>query len=686
MKRLLFLFLILPALAQAQNTPVAGAANQTPQYLGGQIVNKVFIAPANDTSTANLVLNRAGMRKEGAIVYQSPNWYYHDGAKWIQWQGGGGVGTADGNNYPTSISFNAGDGTISIARVGLTTINSGSLDSRYVSNARLSDSLNQIRQSIPASVTSLPYESITGKPNTFPPSPHTHAVGDLTQTGALTGQVIKWDGMKWAPGTDLSAIGGGTDGNNYTTSVTFNTATGNLSTMRDGLATLTTNLDGRYLQSFTESDPIFIASPSFSITNTNKNNWNDAYSWGNHAGLYPLLSGSYTNPAWITSLAASKVTGLATVAITSSYNDLSDRPIIPAVTGTNTGDQSLSLNNRDLSISGANGNTVTLPGETFTTAEKNKLAGIVPGATANSTDAELRDRSTHTGTQSAATITGLATVATTGDYNDLFNKPVTDSIPTTIALLKGDGTGGAVAAVSGTDYLTPAQAVLVGGNSGISPLTFGTNDANAAIIETNGVQRFGATGGGMFKFYTMPPEYASENAATTGGMATGEVFHTGGVLRYVTGAGGSGGIGGGGGSTFWTQLQKTSDQSNSTTTNADLTDLTFPVINGKLYHVRAMIAYTGSVAPGFGNANGGVFSGAAGYGRVMTRSGNAASLVTNSPNVVSLTAAATGIGTINVDLTFRANATGTFAFQFTSTTAGTAVTFLAGSFLEYHEY
>lgn len=41
----------------------------------------------------------------------------------------------------------------------------------------------------------------------------------------------------------------------------------------------------------------------------------------------------------------------------------------------------------------------------YTTAEKTKLTGIATGATANSTDAQLRDRATHTGTQSADTIT-----------------------------------------------------------------------------------------------------------------------------------------------------------------------------------------------------------------------------------------------------------------------------------------
>lgn len=45
--------------------------------------------------------------------------------------------------------------------------------------------------------------------------------------------------------------------------------------------------------------------------------------------------------------------------------------------------------------------------EDYTTAEKTKLAGVATGATANSTDAQLRDRSTHTGTQAISTVIGL---------------------------------------------------------------------------------------------------------------------------------------------------------------------------------------------------------------------------------------------------------------------------------------
>jgi hypothetical protein len=45
----------------------------------------------------------------------------------------------------------------------------------------------------------------------------------------------------------------------------------------------------------------------------------------------------------------------------------------------------------------------------YTTNEQSKLAGIAAGATQNASDAALRDRTTHTGTQAIATVTGLQT-------------------------------------------------------------------------------------------------------------------------------------------------------------------------------------------------------------------------------------------------------------------------------------
>lgn len=71
-----------------------------------------------------------------------------------------------------------------------------------------------------------------------------------------------------------------------------------------------------------ETDPIFIASPANGITSTNMTNWNLAFGWGSHSGLYRPIG--YV-PSW------SEVTGkptFATVAASGSYNDLSNKPTI----------------------------------------------------------------------------------------------------------------------------------------------------------------------------------------------------------------------------------------------------------------------------------------------------------------------------------------------------------------------
>jgi hypothetical protein len=102
-------------------------------------------------------------------------------------------------------------------------------------------------------------------------------------------------------------------------------------------------------------------------------------------------------------------------------------------------------------------------------ADKAKLDGVATGATANATNADLRDRTTHTGTQAAGTITGLATVATSGSASDLTTGtlPVAriadDSLP--VAKLDTSGTP------DGTKFLRDDGAWAAAAGGGSSPLT-----------------------------------------------------------------------------------------------------------------------------------------------------------------------------------------------------------------------
>ena len=65
-----------------------------------------------------------------------------------------------------------------------------------------------------------------------------------------------------------------------------------------------------YLTSYTETDPIFSASEAASITAQNKTNWNTAYGWGNHATAGYLTSYTETDPIFQASAAAGVTTQL----------------------------------------------------------------------------------------------------------------------------------------------------------------------------------------------------------------------------------------------------------------------------------------------------------------------------------------------------------------------------------------
>jgi hypothetical protein len=132
--------------------------------------------------------------------------------------------------------------------------------------------------------------------------------------------------------------------------------------------------------SYNETDPIFSAHPSFGITTTNITNWTTAFGWGNHSGLYRPIS--YV-PDW------GEITGkpsFATVATSGNYSDLSGKPTL---------------------FSGAYADLTGKPAlwDSSWSSIKNKPS-FFDGSWANLTGKP-----------------NFSTVATTGNYNDLSNKP-----------------------------------------------------------------------------------------------------------------------------------------------------------------------------------------------------------------------------------------------------------------------
>lgn len=97
----------------------------------------------------------------------------------------------------------------------------------------------------------------------------------------------------------------------------------------------------------------------------------------------------------------------------------------------------------------------------YTGTEKTKLAGIATGATVNDTDANLKNRANHTGTQGSGTVTGLATVSTSGSYTDLSNKPTIPIVTRTTSVITPSlvGTGATGTQVSSTKDSTVSLSV-----------------------------------------------------------------------------------------------------------------------------------------------------------------------------------------------------------------------------------
>ena len=115
-----------------------------------------------------------------------------------------------------------------------------------------------------------------------------------------------------------------------------------------------------------------------------------------------------------------------------TYNDGAGTTTIDASAGSGNTDLGATYAVSTVTITSNTGADATVNAATtsnagvLSSADKTKLDGIATGATANATDAQLRDRTTHTGAQAIATVTGLqaaldgkeptVTTGTTGQY------------------------------------------------------------------------------------------------------------------------------------------------------------------------------------------------------------------------------------------------------------------------------
>lgn len=132
------------------------------------------------------------------------------------------------------------------------------------------------------------------------------------------------------------------------------------------------------------------------------------------------------------------------------------------------------------------------------TADASKPVSTAQAAADAAVQAHAIQRANHTGTQAVGTITGLATVATTGAYGDLSGAPAAYSLPTATASVLGgvkigsglsiDGSG--VVTAAGTYTLPAATVSTLGGvivgtglavTSGTISVSYGTSSSTACV-------------------------------------------------------------------------------------------------------------------------------------------------------------------------------------------------------------
>jgi hypothetical protein len=271
---------------------------------------------------------------------------------------------------------------------------------------------------------------------------HTYAATDsvaFIRYDKTTGQVYYFNGVTMTWVVWGSGGGGTTDSNIFATNYRVDTAKANLRTSIDNKLNITDT--GAML------NPLWSAiNAKLSGTDPRIDDWDEAYSWGNHASAGYAVSGTgstqvrnnneldarYTTDTKVAGRIGDSLANLAIVARTGSYNSLSDKPTALPPSGTAGG--GLMGTYPDPGIAAGSVGTTQIADGAVTPAKLQKVAtntirgrvtadsgsvedlsasqvrdfiNVENGATANQSDAHLLSRANHTGTQSISTISGL---------------------------------------------------------------------------------------------------------------------------------------------------------------------------------------------------------------------------------------------------------------------------------------
>ena len=254
---------------------------------------------------------------------------------------------------------------------------------------------------------SVAWSNITGKPSTFPPDAHTHPISDVT--GLQTALDAK------ALASDLTAEASSRAGADTTLQSNITSEASARSTADTALQS-NINTEATARASADSNEASTRAAAITALLDSVPTPGNTLQK------LYNLILGSFTEVA-VANIAARDAYNVTHIPTNIFVTDDGDgRWALYKATSTGVGASFVKLSDPDLLNAVMSNSQIKAAYESnadtnaFTNALLSKLNGIATGATANSTDAQLRDRSTHTGTQDAATITGSKTNSFISDF------------------------------------------------------------------------------------------------------------------------------------------------------------------------------------------------------------------------------------------------------------------------------
>lgn len=243
-----------------------------------------------------------------------------------------------------------------------------------------------------------------------------------------------------------------------------------------------------YLTSYTETDPIFVASEAYNITSTDTTNWDTAYSWGDHAQAGYITS--YINTEY-NHLAVTTTGGaLLRLSGTDSSND-----DVKFASGTNvtvayTDDNTITISSTDTNTTYSAGTGLTLNGTAFDHTNSVTAATASEGGSTRTLD--------FGGTFNVPSVTYDAQGHVTSKGSVTLTLPANPNTNTTYSHSAVTTTGGAFLRLTGSDSTNDDVKLASGTNVTVAytdanTITISSTDTNTTYSAGNGISLSGTT-------------------------------------------------------------------------------------------------------------------------------------------------------------------------------------------------